>query len=90
MHGCTALDTSPFHALPGSPGLAQICEPLYPPIRALRPLTTTGIRQDELPEGLLGTVRLSKLDLAEYKYLDVNDGMVYNRDDVPPEVQAWK
>ncbi len=49
-----------------------------------------GIKQDELPEGLLGTVRMSNLDLSTYKYLDMDTGEVYTQDHAPMEVKAWK
>lgn len=49
-----------------------------------------GTKQDELPEGLLGTVRMAQLDLATYKYLDMDSGEVYTQENAPMEVQAWK
>lgn len=49
-----------------------------------------GTKQDELPEGLLGTVRMSNLDLSTYKYLDMDTGEVYTQEQAPMEVKAWK
>jgi hypothetical protein len=46
-----------------------------------------GNAADELPEALLGTVRLARVDMGAARYLDTRDGRIYEAGERPDDAK---